>query len=1011
MQLNIVQLAKKEISIFFASPSAFLFLGTYLAVTLFIFFWVETFFARNIADVRPLFEWMPILLAFLCAALTMKLWSEERRMGTLEFLLTKPVGVLQLVLSKFIACLALVGIALSLTIFVPLSVSILGNVDWGPIFGAYIATFGLAAAYLAIGLTISANSDNQIVSLISTTCACLLLYAIGSDPITAFFSSEIGDFLKLLGSGSRFAAISRGVLDLRDIYYYFSIVGVFLSLNVYFLEKVRWANNWQNKLGSPANAKVVWRLFTGLLVVNFIVSNIWLQQLHGVRLDLTQGKIYSISTATKDCLARLQEPLVLRGYFSSKLHPMLAPLAPQLKDLLHEYELAAKDKVHVEIIDPLAAPELELEANEKYGLKPVPFQVADKYQASLVNAYFNVVVQYGDEFAVLNFRDLIEVHAKSETDFDVTLRNPEYELTRVIKNVAGSYQAGSDLFASIEFNNPLQFTSYISAAEKLPAALVDFKRELTDYLAEQTKVARGKLTVVSYEPESNNGVIAQKIADKYGFQAMRTDWLDPNSFYFYLTLQQGEQIVQIPIPSQLNFAEFKRSFAVGVKRFILGQMKTLAFYDGQNLADNYLGLAAGAQQSFTNLRQKLGQDYILKDTDLKEGVIADDVDVLVVVKPKQLDQKQLFAIDQFLMKGGSVVLATSPYSIKPTAEGFAAEKITSGLADWLRHHGLQIADSMVLDPQNSRIAIPIDRQIAGLTIQDYHLLEYPYFVDIRSSGLNQDHMLTSSLPQLTMSWASPIIIESTATTSSLAAAETVTADAAATERIITPLVHSSEQSWLADSLAVADFANGKFGGQPDEQRQAHMLGAMLEGKFTSFFTDKDSPLLVPQPAANDEQFEQVDANISENKDINQSENKDISQTDKSKQGKSADKPIKYHATLTKSPSSARIILFASNEFLTDEVIRLVSMTNNDMYLNSLQLLENSVDWALADHSLLSIRSRGHFVRTLQPMGATVRMYWEYGNYLLAIFGLVVIFMARIYYRRKNVRRQQLLLQG
>src|SRR3546814_1424168 len=102
---------------------------------LFVFFWVETFFARNIADVRPLFEWMPLLLIFLVSALTMRLWSEERRSGTLEFLLTSPVRPAYLVLGKFLACLGLVAIALALTLPLPLTVAQLGPLDWGPVAG------------------------------------------------------------------------------------------------------------------------------------------------------------------------------------------------------------------------------------------------------------------------------------------------------------------------------------------------------------------------------------------------------------------------------------------------------------------------------------------------------------------------------------------------------------------------------------------------------------------------------------------------------------------------------------------------------------------------------------------------------------------------------------------------------------------------------------------------------------------------------------------------------------
>ncbi|HSJ58592.1 MAG TPA: ABC transporter permease subunit, partial [Anaerolineae bacterium] len=113
---------RKELSAYFGSPLALIFLGTFLVVTLFAFFWVEGFFARGIADVRPLFRWMPVLLLFLVAALTMRQWSEEQRAGTLEVLLTLPVKLPQLVLGKFLAVLALVALALALTLGLPITV-------------------------------------------------------------------------------------------------------------------------------------------------------------------------------------------------------------------------------------------------------------------------------------------------------------------------------------------------------------------------------------------------------------------------------------------------------------------------------------------------------------------------------------------------------------------------------------------------------------------------------------------------------------------------------------------------------------------------------------------------------------------------------------------------------------------------------------------------------------------------------------------------------------------------
>ena len=140
---NIRLTARKELAGFFASPAAFLFLGAFLAVTLFVFFWVDTFFARGLADVRPLFQWIPLLLIFLVAALTMRAWAEERRAGTLVLLLTVPTTPTELVLGKFFGAMGLVAFALALTLPLPITVALLGPLDWGPVIGGYVAALAL----------------------------------------------------------------------------------------------------------------------------------------------------------------------------------------------------------------------------------------------------------------------------------------------------------------------------------------------------------------------------------------------------------------------------------------------------------------------------------------------------------------------------------------------------------------------------------------------------------------------------------------------------------------------------------------------------------------------------------------------------------------------------------------------------------------------------------------------------------------------------------------------------
>lgn len=947
-------IAKKEIARFFATPVAFIFFGAFLAITLFIFFWVETFFARNISDARPLFDWMPILLIFLVAALTMRSWSEEKRSGTLEFLLTEPVSGLNFVVGKFLACMALVGIALLLTLPLPITISFLGNLDWGPVFGAYLATLFLAGSYTAIGLTISAKSENQIVSLITTVLVCSLFYLLGSDTLTQLFGNRVGEIFKLLGSGSRFTSITRGVIDIRDIYFYVSVIGIFLSLNVYFLESGRWATE------SSSGTHNRWRLLVGLFVANFLIGNIWLQRVGWARTDLTEGQIYSISDATRQYLEQLREPLLIRGYFSAKTHPLLAPLVPQLRDLILEYQVASGGKIRSEFIDPLEHPDLEEEAGQKYGIKPVPFQVADKYQAALVNSYFDIVVQYGDQFQVLGFRELIEVKAGTEMDIDVELRNPEYEITRAIKKALYEYKGSGNLFT--ELKNPIQFIGYFSPDKNLPEVLTQLRPQIVEVLEDLKKTSAGKLNYEFVDPDDGDGKLAAEIAEQYGFQPMRAGLLDPTTFFFYMLVKSGEQAVPVPLPEALNKESIKRSVESALKRFSSGFVKTLALHVPPEVPPSpYMAHMQPPGKHFQMLRERLGDNHQVTTTDLENGMISEDVDLLFVAAPKELKEKQLFAIDQFLMKGGTVILSTSPYQSEVENGTFNASPYDSGLADWLNHFGIQFENGMVLDPRNAKLPIPMTRNVGGFQIREIKMVEYPYFVDIRDSASSEGESLTMGLPQVTINWASPLKVD----------------EANNKQRKLISFLKTSKDAWMSDSMQIVpDFRlNGPLGFVPPEKRDSYILGLSLEGRFESYFKGKNSPLLVAKDP----------------------------KTDTKKSGKKADEKTEDEKTVVsgvidKSPDSARIIIFGSNEFLTDQTIRMASSANGTLYTNSLDLVGNAVDWSLEDRGLLSIRGRSHFSRTLDPVAGQSQSFWEYLNYGFALIGLLLVYFAYRYSR-------------
>ena len=954
---SIRRIATKELALFFASPIAWLFLGVFAAVTLFVFFWGEDFFARNIADVRPLFEWMPLLLIFLASTLTMRLWSEERRTGTLEHVLTQSVPLWHFVVGKFLACLALLVMALLTTLPLPISVALMADVDWGPVWAGYLAAILLGAAYLSIGLFVSSRSNNQIVSLIVSVALCSLFYLVGSRLLTDLVSHESAELLRLLGTGSRFDAITRGVIDVRDLYYYLSLVLVFLALNTFTLERERWAK------GRVTARHRAWGLVTLVFLGNALLANLWLSQLQGIRWDVTAGNQYSLSSATREYLKQLQEPMLIRGYFSQKTHPLLSPLVPQLRDLIQEYAHASQGRVRVEFVDPASSPELEEEAGQKYAIQPTPFQVADRYQAAVVNSYFDLLVQYGDEHQVLSFRDLIEVKNRGEADLEVRLRNPEHDLTRAIKKVMHAYQAGGNPFDTIE--GELQFTGYVSADDRLPEPLREFRQQVMTELQQVQAQANGRFNVTWKQPEADPAT--EQWMQNLGLGPMATNLFSQDYFYFYLLLSRGDQQIQIPL-DDMSQASFERNLNAAVKRFSRGFTKTLALVTPPSGFDPMAGMGGASGPQFNQLERFLGAELNVIRDDLSSGRVNGQADVLMVMAPTNLNEKQLFAVDQFLMQGGTVIMATSPYAVQFSQRSLSVQQHTSGLDDWLKHQGLDIEDNLVLDPQNAAFPMPVTRNLGGFSVQEMHLLDYPYFADIRGEGLNQDSPISAGLPQITFAWGSPIVLQKDQLG----------------ERKVTELLRSSPRSWLSASTQVMPrFESGRLQTyQPEGEQGEQLLGVMLEGRFDSWFAERQSPLLASEP--------QEASGESDNQAGSES-------------------PLTVSNVIRQSPESARLMLFSSNDFASDQVMQISSSVGGSEYLHAVQLLANSVDWALEDAGLLTIRARGHFNRTLPGMEPSEQRFWEYLNYGMALLAIGLLACVYAYLSRLRSHRYQALL--
>lgn len=225
---------RRELAAYFATPVAYVFIVIFLVLTGALTFTLGNFFARGQADLQPFFTFIPWLFLFLVPALTMRLWAEERRLGTIELLLTLPIPQWQAVLGKFLAAWAFCAIALALTFPLVITVNVLGNPDNGVILTGYLGCLLVAGAFLAVGSAISAMTKNQVIAFVLAVAACFFVTAAGSPVVTEFLSKripELADLARAVSVTDRLAGFSRGVIAARDFVFFASFIAFFLFAN------------------------------------------------------------------------------------------------------------------------------------------------------------------------------------------------------------------------------------------------------------------------------------------------------------------------------------------------------------------------------------------------------------------------------------------------------------------------------------------------------------------------------------------------------------------------------------------------------------------------------------------------------------------------------------------------------------------------------------------------------------------------------------------------------------
>ena len=425
---NALGIARREFAAAFNSPVAYIVLGVFLLVGGWHYWFFPGVFLEGRASFRSFFGWMPVFMAVLAPALTMRSLAEERKTGTLEMLMTLPVRDWEIVIGKWLAGVGMLAVGLLFSVVFTFSIAPLvapgQTFDWGPVVGGYVGSLLMASAFVAIGIYCSALSKNQVIAFIVALSAGAVLLLLAF--VIFVLPPSLAEPIQYLSAYYHFESLARGVVDWRDVLYFASISAAALVLAGRALERVRRPGA---NLGQNATVTLV---LASLVVVNVLAVPF------PIRMDFTSNKAFTLSAATKETLKKLDAPVTVTAYFTQELPPPFSDNARYIRDLLEEYRAASGGNLSFSFVDPetqetdedkekkkdlkrdifgravreKTSVETELEG---LGIQPVEVRVLAEDQQQTKRAYMGVAVRLGEEK-----RALPVVQDTSSFEFDLT---------------------------------------------------------------------------------------------------------------------------------------------------------------------------------------------------------------------------------------------------------------------------------------------------------------------------------------------------------------------------------------------------------------------------------------------------------------------------------------------------------------------------------------------------------------------------------------------------------------
>ena len=382
---SLVTVAKRELRGLVDHPTAYVLAVAFLGVSLYLAF--RNMYAMGLASLRPLFDLLPILFAVLIPAITMRSLAEERRLGTLDWLLAQPLSEAELVVGKFLGSWVFVLLVLAGTLPTAVGVLFVSEADPGIIVAQYLGAALLAGQLTAVGIWASSITRNQITAFIVAAVIGFVLFLAGLPGIQLGMPPMVGTIVSHLSVLSHFENVARGVADLRDVIYFITTAALFVILAIGAVSQARL---------SPVQRDAI-RLRVGNAAVALIVLavNLLGGQIHG-RLDLTRERLFTLSDGTREILSGLDDLVQVTLFASSELPPEVQLQLRDVRDLLSDMERGGGDELVVTELNP-DEDEAAAERARSFGIGPLEFNVLRDDEFEVRRGYYGLAVTYAEE--------------------------------------------------------------------------------------------------------------------------------------------------------------------------------------------------------------------------------------------------------------------------------------------------------------------------------------------------------------------------------------------------------------------------------------------------------------------------------------------------------------------------------------------------------------------------------------------------------------------------------------